>query len=125
MRPFRLVLLAAVVATGSAASARDPAAFLAARPCGPDSMTGPLRYLIPQGFAGADFRPACRTHDACYLNPNGTRAECEAGYRRDLLASCEQSRFPRLCRAVARFDANMVGRFGDGAYQAAQAKARR
>lgn len=126
----RLVVLGILAAFGLAApaSAADPAktaAFLEARPCGPDSMTGPLRYLIPQGFAGADFRPGCRTHDACYSNPNCTREQCEAGYKRDLVASCDNSRFPRVCRAVARFDANMVNRFGEGAYQEAQAKARR
>ena len=35
------------------------------RPCGPGNPYGGNR-LIPQGFYGADFRPACAAHDACY-----------------------------------------------------------
>jgi hypothetical protein len=60
-----------------------------------------LRLLFPQGLLGADFRPACRAHDACYGGLGLTKAECDARFLQDMLCACEQSRFPRLSRLMA------------------------
>jgi len=92
------------------------------RPCGPDSMTGPLRYLIPQGAAGADFRPSCRCHDKCYEDPNSTREQCDLKWRDQMFSACEGSRCRFKCRLVARFMYLGVKWFGEDAYAAAAAK---
>jgi len=90
------------------------------RPCGPDSMTGPLRLLIPQEFAGADFRPACRRHDACYDTPGMSRAACDRQYLRDMECACNQSKLPRVCRFVARIMSRVTAKRGGKAFRSAQ-----
>ena len=99
-------------------------ADLGRRPCGPDSMVGPLRLLIPQGFFGADFRAACRRHDACYDTPGASRATCDRQFLHDMRSACAHSRFPRLCRGFAGAMHRATVRRGGDAFAKAQIAAR-
>jgi hypothetical protein len=98
--------------------AADP--MLQSRPCGPDSLTGPLRLLIPQGAFGADFRPACRSHDACYDTPGADRAVCDRRYLEAMECACERSRHPVLCRMAARAMYRATSRHGEESFRSAQ-----
>ncbi|WP_153555740.1 hypothetical protein [Roseimaritima sediminicola] len=90
------------------------------RPCGPAAMRGPLRYLIPQGAGGADFRPACRRHDACYTIPGASRQQCDRQFLRDMQCACDNSRHPIRCRITARL-MYMATRLGaEDAYELSQ-----
>jgi len=90
------------------------------RPCGPDSLTGPLRKLVPQGVAGADFRPACVRHDACYDTYGANKVACDRKYLREMQCACKNSRRPILCRFTARVMYAVTRRGGDRAYEDAQ-----
>ncbi|MFK7818331.1 MAG: hypothetical protein AB8G99_06415 [Planctomycetaceae bacterium] len=68
-------------------------------PCGPDWIVGADRALIPQGWAGADFRPACARHDAC-LNSGCNRQWCDSQFQTELMNSCRYSSQPDQCRRV-------------------------
>ncbi len=94
---------------------------LQSRPCGPDSLTGPLRFLIPQGAFGADFRPACRSHDACYDTPFANRDACDQRFLAAMECACESSRHPVLCRMVARSMYRATSRHGEESFRSAQA----
>jgi hypothetical protein len=115
-----LVLFTALVAAMTA-EARAGDRWLEARPCGPDSLKGPLRLLIPQGAFGADFRQACRRHDACYDTPGASRAACDARFLDDMLCSCDSSRHPALCRMTARIMHRATAKNGAEAFRSAQA----
>ncbi len=71
-------------------------------PCGPSSRNGPFARLIPQEFLGADFRPACRAHDACYGCPGADKEACDRQFLADLQCACQNSSNPRRCAAWAR-----------------------
>lgn len=90
------------------------------RPCGPDSIKGPLRYLIPQGFGRADFRCACTHHDHCYDSPQAKEA-CDQRFRAEMMCACERSRCKLMCRAVAHLMYLSVKWFGASAKAAAEA----
>ena len=68
------------------------------RPCG----TGPLALLTPQGHRGADFRPACSQHDACYDGSGKSRRECDREYYQRLQTACAYSADPSVCKRRAR-----------------------
>lgn len=89
-------------------------------PCGPSGKNGPLARLIPQEFHGADFRPACRAHDACYGSPGSCRAECDRRFRQDLLCACGDSTHPALCRFIARNMGRATKAGGARAFERAQ-----
>jgi hypothetical protein len=114
-------ILCLMIALGGAAPLPAEESLLQSRPCGPDSVTGPLRLLIPQGAFGADFRPACRSHDACYDTPGADRDACDSRYLRAVLCACEQSRHPVLCRMVARSMHRVTHRHGEESFRSAQA----
>lgn len=116
-----LVVLATLVAGIDAAQALAGDRWLESRPCGPDSLKGPLRLLIPQGAFGADFRQACRRHDACYDTPGANRAACDARFLDDMLCSCASSRHPVLCRMTARIMHRATAKNGEEAFRSAQA----
>lgn len=86
------------------------------RPCGPDSIQGPLRNLIPQGAFGADFRPACRQHDACYRFCIKPRKQCDRDFLAGMLCACNNSYRPRRCRRKARMMYRMTRLFGRRSY---------
>lgn len=71
------------------------------RPCGPKDSFG-RNWLIPQGFLGADFRPACANHDACLASGCYSRKACDRMYLANLDCACNDSMFPFLCRLEAR-----------------------
>jgi hypothetical protein len=95
----------------NSARAGDPD-ILQKRPCGPDNITGRLRYLIPQGFGRADFRCACNHHDNCYDDPQRTQQDCDEQFHREMLSACESSRFKLGCRITAGIMYRAVRRFG-------------
>ena len=115
-RHVAIVLLAVI----PVCPARAAETLLQTRPCGPDSVKGPLRWLIPQGAYGADFRAACRAHDACYDTPGASRAACDAAYLRAMFGACEHSRHPALCRMTARAMHRVTVRHGEESFQSAQ-----
>lgn len=121
------LFLLLVVSTGSTLNAgpkkpftlpRGP--FLESCPCGPDSIRGPLRLLLMQGFRGADFRESCRKHDACYDTIGSCRKSCDESFLREMFAQCKHSKNPRRCERKARRTFRIVDRFGDGAFRSAQ-----
>lgn len=91
-------------------------------PCGPEGKDGFFSRLIPQQLHGADFRPACRAHDACYANPGADRAACDRQFRQDLMTACESSWNPALCRATARNMTRGTRVGGERAFQRAQTR---
>jgi hypothetical protein len=93
---------------------------LAAAPCGPDWVQGPFRYLVPQGFMGADFRSACQFHDQCYYIPGVSRAYCDREFYRRMSNSCSQSAWPGGCRFVAGMMHGSTRLFGGRGYADAQ-----
>lgn len=70
------------------------------RPCGAGTPFGGNR-LIPQGFYGADFRPACAAHDACY-GTCASRRDCDRQFLNNMNCACEGSSNPRACMRRAR-----------------------
>ena len=85
-------------------------------PCGPRG----LEWAVPQGFAGADFRPACARHDACYSASGVTRGQCDRQFRRDLHRACGHSRCPILCHVTAETMSVVTRLFGGPAYRGSQ-----
>ena len=79
-------------------------------PCGPDWLPIALRRaLIPQGVAGADFRPACARHDRTYafgyrdaLGRRPGRLECDREYLANLDRASLSADAPTLSRLRAR-----------------------
>lgn len=120
----RYALVGLVLAVLSLPSGPTPRSFaadlLVSHPCGPDSMTGPLRRLIPQGAFGADFRPACRAHDACYDTPGADKTVCDGNYLRAMNHACESSRHPVFCRMTARLLHRAASQHGGDAFSSAQ-----
>jgi hypothetical protein len=114
------VLLAFFVSSSTFHVVADQPAILRQYPCGPDSLTGPIRRLIPQGAFGADFKPACRQHDACYDTPYSDRDQCDRDYLLDMNCACEKSKHPFLCKMVARALYNTTHRHGQKAFDSAQ-----
>lgn len=88
---------ACLLLIGSSAAAGD---CRERRPCGP-AYLGPLKLAVPQGFLGADFRPACRAHDHCYQTRCARRRHCDRSLRRRLFRACDCSRCRIGCRIVA------------------------
>ena len=86
-------------------------------PCGPPTMSAAMRQLlIPQEFSGADFRPACRTHDRCYEIPGVNRKSCDDNYYYDVLEICDQSSRPRACKRLAKTMYRAERLFGQKSY---------
>lgn len=71
------------------------------RPCGPKQSFG-SNWLFRQGYAGADFRPACARHDDCLASGMSSRYACDRQFLWDLDAACCCSSRPWLCRFKAR-----------------------
>lgn len=94
--------------------------LLERRPCGPDSIKGPLRYLFFQGCAGADFRAACRRHDACYDTIGSHPADCDREFLNALLAECPKSKWPAHARFRAYLAYWAVSVAGHPSWEAAQ-----
>ncbi|HUQ69178.1 MAG TPA: hypothetical protein VM165_06635 [Planctomycetaceae bacterium] len=71
------------------------------RPCGPGNSWGG-NLLFRQGVGGADFRPACAAHDACFADPSMPRKACDRAMLASMKCACEGSSNPLLCRMKAR-----------------------
>lgn len=124
---WSLVLLCGVIAPDArgndCAECDRKLSLLERRPCGPDSINGPLRYLFFQGCAGADFRAACRRHDACYDTIGSCQAECDLEFLNLLLAECDKSKFPVRARFLSHLAYWAVSVAGRPSWEAAQALA--
>ena len=94
--------------------------FLEKCPCGPSSIKGPIRLLFMQGHRGADFRGPCRKHDYCYDTLGMPKTECDDCFLVDLLATCDDSKNPKMARFKAKLAFWLVQNFGNGAYRSAQ-----
>jgi hypothetical protein len=114
MMSLRGVLVSVVMLT-----TLTPPAQAEDRPCGPAGLPPALRRLVPQGYRGADFRPACRKHDRCY-GGGGAKRDCDRQFLRDLQSACESSSRPRACRRRARRMYVAVHLMGRRAYRASQ-----
>ena len=69
------------------------------RPCGPGYLGN---IFVAQQSWGADFRPACHTHDACYGTPCADRDACDEQFLDDMNCACECATCPTLCRLRAK-----------------------
>jgi len=114
MRSFLMVMILACasLSVGASAHAECPPW----RPCGPGNPFGGNR-LIPQGFHGADFRPACAAHDACYTGSGIGRAECDRQFLSNMSAACACSSNPRACQRKARLYYGLARIFGGSMYR--------
>ena len=103
MSRFSFLVFAAVLITAgsvtSSAVAGGSGSCPPWRPCGAGNSFGGNR-LVPQGFFGVDFRPACATHDAC-LASGASRRDCDRRFYGQLKSACSNSSNPALCRAKA------------------------
>lgn len=83
--------------------------------------------VVPQGFGGADFRPACNQHDLCYGTLGVSRSFCDDQFSRDLMRSCTlpSVQNPLRCLEGAAIYSTGVRVFGRGSYREAQAEALR
>ncbi len=129
--PHSLLLFFTVLLVGGVfpSSAKDETGrkltLLERRPCGPDAIKGPLRYLFFQGCAGADFRPACRRHDLGYDTLGADKTAVDLRFRDELLEESKKSKFPCFARYRARLGYFGVSVVGDCAWNSAQEIARR
>ena len=83
------------------------------RPCGPGIFNN---VIVPQGFAGVDFRAACARHDSCYGICGHPRKQCDDRFLQELQSACGCSRLPTLCRMRAAQWYSQVRLFGGGGY---------
>lgn len=68
--------------------------------CGPNNWVGVLVPENPPG--GANFYPACYSHDACYNYASWTdRATCDLRFRNDMYYACDIAGKGSLCKGVA------------------------
>ena len=104
-----LILTAALLSNGTAVCGDD-------RPCGPSWLPDSLKRFVAQEFANADFRPACRRHDACYCGSGKSRRQCDCQFRHDLLTACRGSTRPIRCRQKANMMFLAVRLFGRRSY---------
>ncbi len=86
------------------------------RPCGPGNSFGG-NAMIPQGFYGADFRPACATHDACYSGSGMARRDCDRQFLYNMTTACDCSSKPKACYRRARFYYVAARLFGGSMYR--------
>ena len=98
MRALRMAGLLAIAFVNCTASAH--AECPPWRPCGPGNTWGGNR-CVPQGFYGADFRPACQCHDDC-LKTCASRYDCDQQFLCNMYDACECSCNPEKCRRKAR-----------------------
>jgi hypothetical protein len=117
---WSLVLGCGITAADDCAECEKKLSLLERRPCGPDSIRGPLRYLFFQGCSGADFRAACRRHDACYDTIRSCQAECDLEFLNLLLAECDKSKFPARARFLSHLSYWAVSVAGRPSWEAAQ-----
>jgi hypothetical protein len=120
-----IFLTSLMLGPGRAEDAPHRPRILEERPCGPDAIRGPLRYLLFQGCAGADFRDACRRHDACYDTIGSDRRACDRKFLEEMLAECPKSKHPLRARYRAHFAYVGVTIAGKGAWKSAQELARK
>lgn len=116
MKTIRWAFLVVFILAGSAATsaqAGGPGGCPPWRPCGAGNSMGGNR-LVAQRFFGADFRPACATHDAC-LASGVPRRQCDQQFRNNMYSACENSRHPFLCRVKA-FEYYAAARLFGGLY---------
>lgn len=96
--------------------------------CQPNGCGAKGGTPVPNGFLGANFKPACDTHDCCYGRCNSVKGTCDTDFLSSLSLSCA-ARFglglpsPQLlgmCLATAGTYYAFVAAFGGGPYDQAQ-----
>ena len=74
---------------------------------------------------GADFRSACRRHDACYQTLGAPRTSCDNAFLRDMLDACNSAPSRSSCAFHANVYYQGVRQFGLPAYVYEQGRALR
>jgi hypothetical protein len=120
---FHALLLTAIFLAVPSPQVLAGESLMERRPCGPDSLRGPLRYLIPQQFRKADFRPSCYEHDRCYEIPGVSKQDCDLRYYKQMCAACRSSKNPNRCLKKAERWYRIIQNNGDRAFQVSQKKA--
>jgi hypothetical protein len=108
--PSQLLITVTLLINGFALGGDDS-------PCAPYWMPEALKRLIPQEFAQADYRPACRRHDACYTASGIPRRACDRQFLCDLRGACRNSTHPIRCRHRANLMFVAVRLFGRPSYE--------
>lgn len=93
--------------------------------CGsPNSPLG--SHFVPDRIFGANFTPACSAHDDCYDTVGSLKEDCDAQFKRDLIAAVKET--GPLPRIPARLSAEIyhlaVKMGGKNAYEEAQKAAK-
>lgn len=93
--------------------------------CGGTNYT---RY-VPDSYFGANFNPACKSHDCCYDRCNSNRGVCDTEFRATLRTACNnaypgasfyQTRQRSLCLSTADYYFEQVNSDGQSYYDLAQ-----
>ena len=77
---------------------------------------------FPSVVLGADFKPACNTHDRCYGTCGVGKKHCDKQFKEMLYSACNSSYNPANCRYVANQYYTAVSVGGKGPYEEAQNK---
>lgn len=98
--------------------------------CGPSGFLNlPLWAIVPDGYGGCDFKPACNDHDTCYGTCNSDRGACDGALGAAIKSRCQASfgtstpgsRLDRgACEATAATYEKAVRRWGQAAFDAGQ-----
>ena len=112
--------LGLLVILGHVAFAQSNSSLADTRPCGPDNIPQFLKFLIPQGFKGADFRDACRRHDRCYSTSGISKQQCDMGLKKSVLNECKNSSSPLRCKMRARVMYWLVRYTGGAAFRSSR-----
>ena len=112
--PLKIILVVLCCSVGLLATG-TPAH--AANGCGSDGTE-----WVPDGFAGADFGPACNRHDDCYASSSSTdRKDCDEALKDGLDAACKDefawyNPTREVCLEAAYGYYLAVRQWGDGPY---------
>ena len=125
---------------GNPISTTDPTGLIGTKPPGTRPDGQPWGYgcgdensdhLVPDGFMGASFMPACRNHDECYETCDMPKGTCDRNFGNELRKICLTSLIAGGPLMTAGCFGTIAGIYqfavtvaGDDGYAAGQAKAR-
>ena len=98
--------------------------------CRPNGCGGAGGTPVPNGFLGANFKPACDTHDCCYGRCSSVKGTCDTDFRNSLALACAARfvssplLFPPgvflMCLSTAETYYGFVSAFGSSYYDQGQ-----
>lgn len=86
-------------------------------------------YIVPDGYFGVDFYPACKNHDCCYDKCKSIKSGCDTDFLSTLTQACNNAfpgagyvqQFKRSgCLSTARVYYDAVNTYGSSSYEEAQ-----